>query len=188
MKPCNVIDIKNVDISLIKKQKFGIDTNILYWMHYSKGALKSNYQTSMYPSFISDLIKSDNKLYTTVYNLSELLYIIERNEFQQYRSKKKLDITKKEYRDIVVERRLLKTEYESVLGQVKSIYNIHEFEINIVGVDDFTTNLNEHLCDNFDYHIINELKLQGINNYITDDSDFKSISDINLYTANPNVI
>lgn len=188
MGQCNIIDINKVDSIKIEDMSFGIDTNILYWMHYSKGSFAKNYQTSIYPSFLANLIASGNTLYTTIYNISELLYIIERNEYKQFKNSTKKKISKKVYRGIPSQRESLKSEYKSVLNQVESIYKIHDFEINIVGVKSFTTELSSHLCDNFDYLIINELKKQGINNFITDDSDFKSIEDINLYTANNRII
>ncbi|MCT4633150.1 MAG: hypothetical protein N4A76_10460 [Firmicutes bacterium] len=187
MSKCNILDITKIDASKINNETFGIDTNVLYWMHYSKGSYANNYQTSTYPKFLSDLIVAGNKLYTTMYNISELLYIIERNEYKQYKNNNNCNISKKKYRGIANQRESLKKEYLSVLNQVESIYSIHDFEINIVGVKNFTAELSNHMCDNFDYQIIDELKKQGISNFITDDSDFKSIDDINLYTANSRI-
>lgn len=186
----SVIDIRKLNSKDVDKTKvFALDTNILYWMHYSRCSLTghASYQLEDYPNFISELITNGNKLVTTIYNITELLYIIERNEFEIYNLTNP-KISKKAFRDILKERNDVKIELETVILQIKELYEIKEFSIDILGIDEFTNNFVNHNCDDFDYLIVKNLISNGVNNIISDDSDLVTMEKITLYTSNNNTI
>lgn len=186
----NVIDIRHINTNLIdKKNIFALDTNILYWMHYSRSSLARNvgYQLTTYPNFISDLLMNGNKLVTTIYNITELIYIIERNEFDIYRLANST-ISKKGFRDVLPARIGVKNELETVMLQIKEIYEVMEFNIDILGIDDFMSDFSNHNCDDFDYLIIKNLLKNGISSIISDDSDLVTMENLMLFTANENIV
>lgn len=188
----NVYDIRNLDISRIKGETFAIDTNVLYWMHYTRCTeTQSGYQLSLYPNFISELLLNNNNLVTTIYNITELLYIIERNEFEIYKINNcdiDCNISRKQFRAITTERLKVKEYLNTVLMQIEQLYDIREFNIEILGVKDFIDKLETHKCDDFDYLIIDYLKARGIYNIVTDDSDYVYMNSLNIYTANNRTI
>ena len=181
-----VYNINNFNINDVDKGAvIALDTNILYWMHYSRCAMGGDppHQILIYPDVIENLISNEVKLVTTIYNVTELINIIERHENEIYNlTHKKTNL--KDFRKIKNERENVQAELEAVLGQIKSLYEVFEYKIEVIGVNSFIENFNNHSCDNFDYSIINYLKGKNINSIISDDKDFISIDGIVLYTAN----
>ncbi|WP_300304670.1 hypothetical protein [Anaerosolibacter sp.] len=184
----NVYDIRKLDVSTIKDDVFAIDTNVLYWMHYSRcNETFDGYQLEAYPDFLEDLLNNENRLVTTIYNITELLYIIERNEYDIYCIQNG-KIKRKEFRNILSERIKVKNELNTVLSQINSIYKIKNFNIEVLGLNDFVDNLDSHKCDDFDYLILKYLSQNDISKIITDDSDYITMENICVYTANNKAI
>lgn len=181
-----VYDLNKFDIKDFKSDKpIALDTNVLYWMHYSRCGIGGNltYQIQIYPDVIEQLKESGFTLVTTIYNVTELLYIIERHEFEIYNlSNKKIGL--KDYRQISTERENIKKELSIVKEQIKLLYEIFEYPIEIIGIDKFIDEFSSHCCDNFDYLILKYLKERGVNQIIADDRDYTSMENITLYTAN----
>ena len=186
-----IIDIKNVDINEIPKEEvFAIDTNVLVWAHYSQASnvtLKNQpYQVLEYPSFISRLLNKGNKIVTTNLNITELMGVIERNEYKIYKAvHNAYNLKFKAYRQLAQERANYKKEIDTIMLQIKSMY---QNQIEIVDItDDMIQKFQQEICNNrcdiFDYIVIDHLKKMGIHNYISDDKDFSTIDDLNLYTT-----
>ena len=186
----DVYDLNNYKNEDLKSEEvFALDTNVLYWMHYTRCVQADHltYQVNKYPNFISDLVEKGIKLVTTIYNITELLYIIENHEYKIYKLTDP-GIKKKEFRDILAERLKVKSELDTVLSQIKELYDIKKFNIEILGIDSYITDFGNHNCDDFDYLIIKYLKENGIKNMITDDRDYISVDGITLFTANSKTI
>ena len=66
-----------------------LDTNILLWTFYSKLTPKKVYQTKDYPAFVSTAIAQKNPIIVTTFCLNEMLHIIEKTEYDIYKSSKK---------------------------------------------------------------------------------------------------
>lgn len=177
-----VFDIRNINIDSLNKGIYAVDTNVLYWMHYSR-CYGAPYQLSIYPDFIAGLLDKGCTLVTTIYNITELLNLIEKQEYEIFKLHNQ-NITKKQFRYLEQERLNVKKELDSVYSQIKTIYQIKEFNVNINQVNEFVNNFDKHKCDNFDYIIIKFLIQNGINNIIGDDYDFLSMENINIFTAN----
>lgn len=184
-------DIKKVDASSIDKDEvFAIDTNVLLWTHYSKASdpnlNKHPYQVIDYPNFIAKLLSNGNKLVTTVLNISELISIVEKNEFKIYKISNSCHSMKiKEYRKILSERLIYQKEINSMLMEIKSSYNnqIEVIDITKEKLENFCSRIDKSMCDVFDFMVIEYLKSIGIINYISDDKDFLSVDGINLFTT-----
>ena len=91
----------------------------------------------------------------------------------------------KDFRKIQTERMHYKNEIDTMIMEIKAAY---DNQIEIINVsDEIIENYKKELCQNncdvFDFIAIEHLKKLGIHNYITDDKDFTTVSDINLYTT-----
>lgn len=183
-------DIDNLDISKIDKNLvFALDTNILYWTHYSQASNPNlkilPYQVLKYPNFVEKLLDNGNTLVTTIYNITELVHVIENSEYKIYKTLNNVKIGKKDFRKLQSERIKYKQEIETIILQIRSSYNnqIKFIDITEEDMDDFVGNICNNCCDSFDYFIIEKLKKMGINNFITDDRDFQSIDNVTIYYA-----
>lgn len=188
LRNTKVYDIRNLDKDSLVGETYAIDTNVLYWMHYTRGNLTyTGYQTRIYPDFLSNLIENNNKLVTTIYNITELLYIIERNEYDIFKINN-INLRKKDYRDNITERIKIKSEFETVIAQIKELYEIKEFKIDILGIDEFINCFDIHKCDDFDYLIIDYLRKNNIKKIVVDDRDYISMDNIEVFTANDKAV
>jgi len=186
----NEYDIDTQDISTIDKNAiFALDTNVLYWTHYSKASDAKlqvlPYQVTKYPNFIEKLLENGNTLVTTIFNITELMHLVETSEFKIYKAINNTRIKKKAFRNQLAERAKYKSEIETMLLQINSSYDgqIKLIDLKEDDINNFVTNITNNSCDVFDYFVIEHLKSLGINNFITDDRDFKSIDGINIYFA-----
>jgi predicted nucleic acid-binding protein len=186
-----VIDIRNVKKEDIPQDEvFAVDTNALIWTHYSKASSphinKHPYQVIEYPNFISKLMSNGNKIVTTTLNITELCNVTEHNEYRIYKAINKISsLSFKDFRKIQTERMHYKNEIDTMIMEIKAAY---DNQIEIINVsDEIIENYKKELCQNncdvFDFIAIEHLKKLGIHNYITDDKDFTTVSDINLYTT-----
>lgn len=185
-----IYDIDTQDISQIDKNLiFALDTNILYWTHYSQASnpnLKAHpYQVSKYPNFVEKLLENGNTLVTTSFNITELIHIVENSEFQIYKACNRTKIKKKDFRKMDNERKKYKREIETIFLEIYSAYEDNIRLINITKDDllNFNKSITNNHCDVFDYLVIEYLKKMDINNFITDDRDFQSIDGINIFYA-----
>lgn len=164
--------------------------NALIWTHYSKASSphinKHPYQVIEYPNFISKLMSNGNKIVTTTLNITELCNVTEHNEYRIYKAINKISsLSFKDFRKIQTERMHYKNEIDTMIMEIKAAY---DNQIEIINVsDEIIENYKKELCQNncdvFDFIAIEHLKKLGIHNYITDDKDFTTVSDINLYTT-----
>lgn len=185
------VDINNY-VSINTNKVFCLDTNVLYWYTYPRyGTVKSGVinQAQVYYDFVDKLVSDGNPLYTSVYNISELLNVIEKNEYDIYTTMHpEIPLTKKDYRRILTERESLKRIMKTTLANVKAICKVIDFEFSSKTMDLFVANLSDHRCDVFDYLILNHYVEINELNILSDDNDFATFEGINLYTANTKIL
>lgn len=86
------------------------------------------------------------------------------------------------------EREKLQNIMKTTLNNVQNICDIIDFPFKLTKVTDFVNTLRKHRYDIFDYLILdNCIKDQTIN-IISDDSDFFTYGNINLFTANTSIL
>jgi hypothetical protein len=184
-------NITQIDISQLGKEKiFAIDTNALYWIHYSQ--ISSPHlaidarQLNDYPNFVEDLLNNGNKLITTCLNVTELVSIVENTQLRIYNKSSGIKLKKKDYRAIQSERQKYQREVSTILGQLKGAYGnqLEVVPITQQDIEEYAKKIGFNKCDIFDFIIIEFLKGRGITNFISDDGDFHSIDGIDLYTSN----
>ncbi len=172
--------------------EYFLDTNVLYW--YTNPRISSANDlpkhAQIYYSFVDNLTSLGNPLVTSIYNLTELLNVIEKNEFDIYKNLHPDEnyISKKDYRRMSIERSKLQNIMKTTLNNVLNICRIVEFPFRLNIIDKFTNTLKEHRCDVFDYVILQNCVKTQIINVISDDSDFSTYNNIKLFTANTSTL
>lgn len=165
---------------------FFLDTNVLYWYSHPRFSNNLEKRAEVYYNFVDSLVSAANPLYTSVYNLTELLNITEKNEYDIYikTHPEEFNLSRKDFRRIIFEREKLKKLMQTTLNNVYNICTVLEFPFKKDVINKFTENLTTHRCDVFDYLIIQDCIQENYINIISDDNDFSTIDNINLYTAN----
>lgn len=168
---------------------FLVDTNIWYWMTYSKGIPSNRQYLNAYNSFISLSLANNANLFHSGLSLAELSHIIEGTERKIHEGVIKAKIKTKEFRyNYAKERFAAMKEVETSWLQVKSLAQQVELRICDVTTDNCLTNMTSNTLDGYDLMIYECMKNHEIKNIITDDGDYTSVDGINVFTLNANVL
>lgn len=166
---------------------FFVDTNVWYWLTYPPASLSANSYQLGYSSYIADAVTAGATLCCSGLSLAELAHGIERQEQQlsSYSS-----IRSKEYRhNYPSERAKVVSEVQAAWSQVKSIYAI---QINItldeVTVDAALTRFSTQCLDGYDLFILESMNQESVTKIITDDGDYVTVPEIQVFTANPGAL
>ncbi|PWJ88989.1 uncharacterized protein DUF1241 [Oceanotoga teriensis] len=189
-----VYNLNNIDFKYLNENDFFIDTNVLFWYHYAFAKYNYNnikiaeYQKK-YPEFIEQFIEKNKNLFTSSINLSELFYRIEMTEYKLYKKNNNNPSLKlKDYRNIEVERNKLKKTLNAIYKEIKNLYTIKDINFTNNNLLEYINEMSTHKCDVYDHAILSFIKSKKLLNVISDDSDFTSISGINVYTLNNKAI
>lgn len=193
MNQCSKIIDLTTFTSINNQKEFFLDTNILYWYTYPRCGIQTNnslkQRATPYYEFVDRLVSDGNPLFTSVYNITEMLHVIEKNEFSLYQiNHPEADWSIKDFRKIPNERNHVKKNICTALSNVKNICNILNFNFTYSILEQFSNTLEDHRCDTFDYAILRNCIKENKLNVISDDSDFTTMDKINLYTANAAVL
>ncbi len=179
----------------IKKQSpekgdcFFVDTNVWYWITYAAsktftGNGPKGYQAEFYPDFIEKALDNDGVLYYSPLTLVELTRLIEKSEFEIFKSyKNDPNISLKKFRKINNERRAVIKELKTAWTQIQSMAKELPAHLKQGVADSIMKTVENNLVDGYDalyYHFMNE---NSVMNIITDDKDFRDIDGINLFSC-----
>lgn len=192
MQCANIIDLTTF-IPMDNRKGFFLDTNVLYWFTYPRFSNVSKphdkLQATPYFNFVDHLVSNGNPLFTSIYNITEMLHVIEKNEFSLYElNHPEAKWSIKDFRKMANERNQMKRNLSTTLSNVKNICTILDFNFTYDSLEQFVVNLEEHRCDTFDYAILKNCIKENKLNIISDDSDFSTMEQIHLYTANAAVL
>lgn len=189
-----VIDLRTDSPSL--SDSFLVDTQPWIWITYASFSQAENppsgNQLKHYSSYLNKAISAKAKLLHCGLSLAEMAHQIEKTEsyiYNAYANTSGQDIKPKEYRhNFPSERTRISSEVQSVWNQVKSMSSSLE-----VLIDDSTTNislqsLKKWCLDGYDAFFVEAMTKNSIHQIITDDGDFTTVSGIQVFTANTNVI
>jgi len=190
-----VIDADIIDIRVDTPEPediFLVDSNVWYWMTYTKASLSNKpprtYQVSDYPRFVAKAIAANAKLYRCGLSLAELSHLIEVSEHQIF-ERASGSIHPKEYRHKhPAERSNVVKEVEAAWGQVKTMASSLDVTINDAVVDAALGRFDNECVDGYDLFFLEAMTNEKVIKIITDDGDFATISGIQVFTANKNVI
>lgn len=172
---------------------FLVDTNIWYWIAYTRASQASNppkaYQTRDYPSYISKALSVRASLYRCGLSLSELAHIIERTEREIFERANSVKIGTKEFRhnhapawaNVVAE-------VVAAWGQVKGIATPMDVALDELTTDGAFRRFQQERLDGYDLFILEAMSRTGVIQVITDDGDFSTVAGIRVFTSNPLVI
>lgn len=185
----DIIDIR--EDNPCENDCFLLDTNVLYWMTYTKASINAkSYQMDDYPSYVNSVLDSGGKTFFCGLSLAELIHLIEKTEWEIFSKKYKTqNIKLKEFRhNYSVERKKVITEIDAAWSQVKSIAEFIDLTIDSSLIDFSINRLKTQKVDGYDFFILEFMREKNIENIITDDGDFSTIPGIKVFTANINVI
>ncbi len=186
-------DIIDVRVDTPKPEDvFLVDSNVWYWMTYTKASLSNQPQTLRrvrdYSSFVNNAIAVSAKLYRCALSLSELAHTIEKSEREIFK-KTSGPIRTKEYRhNHPKERSNVVNEVQAAWGQVKTMASSLDVTINDAITDATLTSFGKERVDGYDLFFLEAMSNEKVIQIITDDGDFATVSGIRVFTANQNVI
>lgn len=171
---------------------FLVDTNVWYCMTYTRASLSARppaqYQTTNYPAYTKAALAAGARIYQSGLSLAELTHLIEKAEREIY-ERTNGQVGTKEYRhNFPNERTQVIAEIQSVWGQVVSLADPLDATIDGDTTDAALARFQTEKVDGYDLFILESMKNLGVVQVITDDGDFATVSGIQVFTANRNVI
>jgi predicted nucleic acid-binding protein len=165
---------------------FLVDTNVWYWLTYTNASISAvPYQINSYSSYIAQAISNNSLLLYSGLSLSELAHNIEQTERQIFSS----TIKAKEYRhNYPTERANVVAEIETAWNQVTSIAVSADINIDEKITQNTLKRFSNQLLDGYDLMILEIMNKANIKQIITDDGDYVTVPNLQVFTANRNVI
>jgi hypothetical protein len=189
----DVVDIQRDSPSAT--DAFLVETNVLYWMAYSRSGLGSRppraYQVTAYPAFLRAAMAAESKLCRCELSLAELASLIERKERELHSSATGHDWDRepKEYRhNLVVERSRVTAEIEAAWSLVSTLCAPFPFTIDGRVGQSALDRLMGLPVDGYDSLLLEAIGQGGICQVLTDDGDFCTVPGITVFTANRRVV
>jgi predicted nucleic acid-binding protein len=181
-----VVDIK-VDTPK-PEDVFLVDTNVWYWLTYPNAISPIPSQLSEYPGYLSKALGTKSRIHHSGLSLAELAHLIERTERQIY-EKTVGQVKPKEYRhNLAAERSRVFAEIQAAWSQVTALADALSVTIDTPTTDAALRRFQTEKVDGYDLFMLEAMKNHGVVQVITDDGDFTTVSGIQVFTANRNVI
>ncbi len=177
----------------IDSDNFLIDSNIWFWMTYSKSSYGNiNFRQNImnqYANYVGKVISCNAKICCSGLSLSELSHIIEKTELNIHNSCNPPVIKTKEFRhNYPLKRSQVVKEIQTAWSQVTNIANSLSVNIDISTSTNALNRLQTEKIDGYDVFILESMKGHNVVQVITDDGDFATVSGIQVFTANRNVL
>lgn len=173
--------------------KFLIDTNVWYWVTYTRASLGSqrpkSYQLQEYTSYLDKALRVKAAMFCSVYSLTELAHLVEETERDIYMREEGQDVTSKEYRhrieggweDVI-------QELDTAWKQIKQFARPLEASLTEADAEDLITKLRNFPMDATDHLVVNSMRTKDLAAVITDDLDFAVMPKLVVFTCNPRII
>lgn len=180
-----VTKLQDFNLSLCdKKNKFVLDTNILYFIH-SGYYVPSDTKHAKYSNIIQQILTNGNQLLVSTFCLQELIFGIENKEYKKYCTNNGLNehiFTKKDFRKNLCLRTAVESKIKVVLTEIKSTYTISDGQITKENIQKLVDDFSKHTYDPIDYLMVKNMLSYSDLTFITDDSDFTNDADIEVLT------
>lgn len=173
---------------------FLVDTNVWYWLTYTRASLgdqpPKSYKINDYTSYIGKTLSAKSQLHRCGLSLAELAHLIEKTELEVFAKASGFDKNKKkEFRhNYPKERTNVVSEIQAAWGSVETMSQTVDIQINKLTTDAALSRLSTQILDGYDLFILESIMKAGIMKVITDDGDFATVPDILVFTSNVNVI
>jgi hypothetical protein len=186
----DIIDITNDTPR--KSDIFLVDSNVWLWQAYTNANFTAkSYQLRDYPNYIVNVLRQGGTLSYSVLALAEIASVIERIEKDIYNRDSGLDLTLKEYRHNFPDERLkVVAEVKWAWSQIESIAISADLTINDEVAKAALTRFQSQAVDGYDLLILEAISRAGTEQIriITDDMDYATVPNIQMFTSNLNVI
>lgn len=178
-----------IDISQDVPQKgdfFFIDTNIWYWLAYNPPAAPS----PSYANYFSSALVNDSTLCYSEILLPELAHIIETNERHIFNRRHGSNFSVKGFRRNHPSQRVsIASKVKLVWDQVKRDAHSLKLELYDSAIGDRAiSRLESQMVDGYDLFILEIMENENITKVITHDSDYLTVPNIQVFTADTDVI
>lgn len=185
----NKININSPLTKSIKIYNIIIDTNILFYVFYSRIEKNSSNKEKLYQDFITFLISTNVKIHTTQFNIYELFHLIDKINLELYNKANSKTLTIKDYHKIPSERTKVHDEFKVVYNSIKQSINILPSTLSDLAIADYINN-NSLTLDFYDFALFFIASENDIKNILTHDSDFLSLesADITIFTQNHTIL
>jgi hypothetical protein len=186
----DVIDIRNDTPR--KGNIFLVDTNVWLWQTYTNASATAQaYQLNNYPNYLAQALGIGATLSYSVLTLAELASVIERIELDIYNQNNGLSLKIKEYRhNYPTERANVVAEVQSAWSQVEAIAVSADLTINDDIARAALNRFQAQAIDGYDLLILEAIGRAGTGQIqvITDDMDYATVPNIQVFTSNSRVI
>ena len=173
---------------------FLIDTNVWYWLVYTRAAMGANpprtRQLSDYPNYINQALANGAGLRCCGLTLAELAHIIEKTEREIFSVATGFDAWKtKEFRHNYPAQRVnVVAEVQSVWSQVCAVADSMEAIVNDSMTAAAASRFAAEAVDGYDLFLLEAAIQTGVLDIITDDGDFCGVTGFRIFTSNPAVL
>lgn len=171
---------------------FLVDTNVWYWMTYSRASQSTRppayYQTSKYPLYTNSALNIGSRIFQSGLSLAELTHLIEKAEKEIYEAANGTIGTKAYRHNLANERKQVRAEVQAAWGQVTSLADPLALPIDGTTTSNALNRFHTDKVDGYDLFILESMRKHGVVQVITDDGDFATVPDIQVFTANRGVI
>lgn len=186
----DVINIQNDTPQ--KSDIFLVDTNVWLWQTYRNADFTAKpYQLKDYPNYLDKALEQGATLSYAVLTLAELASVIERIERDIYNQNNNSSLKSKEYRhNYPNERDNVVSEVQAAWSQVESIAISADLTINDEIAKAALNRFQTQAVDGYDLLILEAISRAetGQIRIITDDMDYATVPNIQMFTSNLNII
>ncbi len=186
----DIIDIQNDTPQ--KSDIFLVDTNVWLWQTYRNASFTAKpYQLKDYPYYLDSALEQGTTLSYSVLTLAELASVIERIERDIYNQNNNSSLKSKDYRhNYPNERAKVVSEVQAAWSQVESIAISADLTINDEIAKAALNRFQTQSVDGYDLLILEAISRAGTGKIqvITDDMDYATVPNIQVFTSNIQVI
>jgi hypothetical protein len=171
---------------------FLLDTNVLYWVCYSKAldfaqAQRQDHKATTYSRYLNRALVAGTKFTKCVASLAELAHVIERDECAIFSQRVGTEIRLKDYRYDSGERGHVVEEIQTAWAVAEAITDRRSLPIS-AEVEPLRAILSVAIVDGYDLLIYHAALGAGIRQILTDDVDYGEFPDVQIFTANLKLI
>lgn len=180
-----IIDIDTLHARNLKNEHFFIDTNVWIFLTFMSSEISDHEKNKAryYSEFIQKIKDASSKIYTSPICLTELIHVIERSFLKLYNENNKCEFTLKDFRNVKDEREKVIEKIENCWEEVNNYEPIIlPFNIQNNYTDKIINELKSSKLDSYDVILLHTMRTHKIKNILTDDKDFQTIKDIDVYT------
>jgi hypothetical protein len=171
---------------------FLVDTNVWFWQTYSNARVAAQpYQMKHYPKYLTQSLTVGSTLSYSVLTLAELASIIERTELSIFNTQHQSAIRPKEFRhNYPSERANVVREVQGAWSDVEALAVSADLTINDAVAQAALHRFQTQALDGYDLLILEAISRAetGQVKVMTDDVDYGTVPNIQVFTSNNNLI